>query len=99
LEAREAEMSEERLSEQEVALLAAIFQETGYSTHKHVPEHAILQHFRRDIRGLMKKPLRRLHSKGYVSKHPTGGEMTNDISNNKVRNRKTEGTKDHPLTL
>jgi len=73
-------MSKERLSEQEVALLAAIFQETGYSTHKHVPEHAILQHFRRDIRGLMKKPLRRLHSKGYVSKHPTGGEMTYQIT-------------------
>lgn len=71
----------DELTELEMAVLTSICSATNGSKSAHVPA----QHFMRKFNNQMKMAKRALHnlvSLGYVTKHPTSGEMTYELTNN-----------------
>ena len=74
-------MSKEKpLTPVQEAVITAIYDACHGSLSAHVPEHAILARFRRDLRGEARKALEKLRPRGYYMRHPTGGEMTYNLT-------------------
>jgi hypothetical protein len=71
---------EEGLSQLDEATLRAVADACNYSLHAHVPIQAITSRFRTDIRGDVKKTLRKLRKKGYCQEHPTFGSKTYNLT-------------------
>ena len=78
-------MSKKPLTGPEIATLVALFYATNGSIHAHVPKQAVQAHFRRDLRGVVPKELKRLMRKGYAFKHPTRGGMTYGITERGIK--------------
>ncbi|MFB3888606.1 MAG: hypothetical protein ACE14S_03880 [Candidatus Bathyarchaeia archaeon] len=70
----------EDLGNLEKAVLIALFEEVGLSTHAHVPILSIQRHFPKNIRGFCIDALKALVKKGYIVKHPTSGSMTYSLT-------------------
>jgi len=64
------------LSPVETATLQALADACNYSLSAHVPKEAITRRAHPNLRGDVKKSLKKLRSKGYCFEHPTGGNMT-----------------------
>jgi hypothetical protein len=62
------------------ATLKALADACNFSLAAHVPEQAVTRRFPRNLRGDVKKSLDKLRSKGYCTKHPTGKNMTWQLS-------------------
>jgi Mn-dependent DtxR family transcriptional regulator len=63
----------------EAAVLVSICKATKMSKSSHVPERAFARKFPNEGR-LVKKALRELIREGYVTMHPTRGEMTYELT-------------------
>lgn len=68
------------LTKLEIATLVALYEETGKSSHTHIPRQAVQAHFRKDLRGYARQALNKLVRKGYASKHPKGRQMVYGIT-------------------
>jgi Mn-dependent DtxR family transcriptional regulator len=64
----------------EAAVLISICKATKTSKSAHVPERSFARRIPNEGR-LVKKALRELIREGYVSMHPTRGEMTYELTN------------------
>jgi len=75
-------MSEKPLTQEQIAVLLALYEATKGSIHAHVPKRAVQAHFRKDLRGFAGEALDELirHPSRYAIKHPTKGEMTYSIT-------------------
>jgi hypothetical protein len=62
--------------EVELLVLSAVASVTDLNLKAHVPLQAILCKFKREHRGFVKKAMKRLAKTGYISSHPTRGELT-----------------------
>lgn len=60
--------------------LIALAESCDYSTNAHPPEGKILRAFATHDRGDVKKMLKKLVKAGYAQKHPTGRNMTYNIT-------------------
>lgn len=69
----------EELSQLEIAVLASICKATNVSKSAHVPAQYFMKKFPNQVK-MAKRSLHRLISLGYVAKHPTGGEMTYELT-------------------
>ncbi len=69
----------DELTELEKAILASICAATGGSKAAHVPKQYFMRKFQKQSK-LAKRALHRLVSLGYVVQHPTGGEMTYELT-------------------
>lgn len=76
---------ESELTSFQMAVLLALAEACNYSEHAHPPIQAIERRFKPHLRGDVKRNLKRLCSKGYASKHPTGGETTYNITSEGLR--------------
>jgi len=85
--------SKKPLSEQEIATLYALYKAANESIHAHVPEHAVLARFRKDLRGFAREALADLtrRPETYVIKHPTKGGMTYQITLEGIKILKEKG--------
>jgi hypothetical protein len=63
----------------EAAVLKSLYRAVGKSKAAHVPEPAFAKNFPGKGR-MVKKALKLLIREGYVQKHPTGGEMTYELT-------------------
>ena len=70
------------LTVEEMAGLQALGAACNYSLSAHVPIQAVRANFRYNIRGGVKKILKKLRAKGLCSKHPTGGDTTWQLTRN-----------------
>jgi hypothetical protein len=77
-----AERRELRMEEvdSETRVLLALADATHFNLGIHVSKHAVFSRFRKDNRGNVEKKLKTLARRGLVVKHPTGGEMTWNLS-------------------
>jgi len=62
------------------AVLIAVADACDYSPKAHVPEGAILRKFKSHLRGEAKNMLKKLIKTSFVIKHPTGRNMTYNIT-------------------
>ena len=69
----------DKLNQLELAVLACICTATGGSKSAHVPEQYFMRKFQKQMK-MANRSLHRLISLGYVAKHPTGGEMTYELT-------------------
>ena len=60
--------------------LIALAESCDYSVNAHAPEGQILRAFATHDRGNVKKMLKKLVKAGYAQKHPTGRNMTYNIT-------------------
>ena len=67
------------LTELETAVLVSICKATDGSKSAHVPKQYFMKKFQNQST-LAKRALHNLISSGYVIKHPTGGEMTYELT-------------------
>lgn len=73
------------LSQIEQATLKALADGCNYSLNAHVPKEAVTSKFPKHLRGDVKKTLKKLRSKGYCTKHPTGRKTTWQLTPNGLR--------------
>ena len=64
------------LPQMELAVLKALADACDYSLGAHVPIEAISRKFPKNLRGDVKKNLRKLRAKGYCVEHPTRRNVT-----------------------
>jgi len=79
----------------ELATLHALADACNYSLGAHVPEQAVTRKFPTHLRGDAKKALKKLQRKGYCIQHPTGRNMTWQLTSaglNTVRVSMKSGT-------
>jgi hypothetical protein len=68
------------LSPIEQATLKALADACNWSLHAHVPIEAVTKRIQNNLRGDAKKALRKLRAKGYCVVHPTGGNVTYQLT-------------------
>jgi len=68
------------LNEIEIAVLMSICHKTGISKKAHIPKQYFLKRFKGRERRYAEKALLNLIRRGYVSEHPTRGEMTYQLT-------------------
>lgn len=64
------------LSPIEQAVLKALMYACNFSLGAHVPRQAVAKKLQPNLRGEVKKYLKKLRAKGYCIEHPTGGNTT-----------------------
>jgi hypothetical protein len=64
------------LSPIEQAVLRALIDACDCSLSAHVPKEAVAKKMAPNLRGEVKKQLKKLRAKGYCYEHPTGGNTT-----------------------
>lgn len=69
----------DELSQLEIAVLVRICSATHGSKTAHVPAQYFMKKFKNRMK-MAKRSLHNLISLGYVAKHPTGGEMTYELT-------------------
>ena len=70
------------LKQMEQATLQALGDACNYSLSAHVPIEAVTRRFRSNLRGDAKKALRNLKRKGLCQEHPTGRNITWQLTRN-----------------
>lgn len=72
------------LRQDEIAVLFATWEASHGSLNAHVPEHAMRNKIVRSHRRLFKEALKSIlrRPEAYIIRHPTGGEMTYQITRN-----------------
>lgn len=68
------------LSPIERAVLRALSDACDCSIGAHVPREAVARKLQPNLRGEVKKQLKKLRAKGYCNEHPTGGNMATNSS-------------------
>jgi hypothetical protein len=68
------------LSQMDQATLFALAAACRQSLHAHVPIEAVSHRLRKDLRGDVKKALKKLRGRGLCQEHPAGGTMTWELS-------------------
>jgi len=64
-----------------IASLVACKPRAGHKWRNHVPIEAICSRFRKDLRGMVKHSIKKkLVPLGYLKKHPTGNNMTYEVT-------------------
>jgi len=64
------------LSPMEQAVLRALMYACDFSLGAHVPRQAVAIKLQPNLRGEVKKYLKKLRAKGYCNEHPTRGDTT-----------------------
>lgn len=77
------------LSPMEQATLKALAEMCNYSLSAHVPKEAVTSKFPKHLRGDAKKCLKKLKSKGFCREHPTGRNITWELTINGLRATRT----------
>ena len=81
---------------EEVRVLMALGSATGFTINAHVPKNAVSSRLRRDERGNVGKCLKILARKGLATKHPTGRQMTWNLSRDGLIICECLSKTDHP---
>lgn len=69
----------DELNQLDIAILVSICKATNVSKSAHVPIQYFIKKFQNKMK-MAKRSLHKLISLGYVSRHPTGGEMTYELT-------------------
>ena len=69
-----------KLTSVEKVVLLKFYDLVKGSLNAHIPAQAVQSRFRSDQRGYIPKILKKLRRKGIIQAHPTGGEMTYQLT-------------------